>query len=64
MVQYDMFFEKLTVLKEKALLREIRDRTSPQGPRVKFNGKDYINFWLRVRGIQASWGRMHPAQGT
>jgi 8-amino-7-oxononanoate synthase len=44
MVQYDMFFEKLTVLKEKALLREIRDRTSPQGPRVKFNGKDYINF--------------------
>jgi 8-amino-7-oxononanoate synthase len=44
MVQYDMFIEKVTVLKEQGLFREIRDRTSPQGPRVKFNGKVYINF--------------------
>ena len=43
-VQYDMFVRKLTVLKETGLLRQIRDRTSPQGPRVQFNGKDYINF--------------------
>jgi len=40
----DMFFEKRAVLKEKGLHREIRDRTSPQGPRVRFNGKVYINF--------------------
>jgi 8-amino-7-oxononanoate synthase len=39
-----MLFEKLPVLKEKGLLREIKDRTSPQGPRVFFNGKEYINF--------------------
>lgn len=39
-----MLFEKLPVLKEKGLLREIKDRTSPQGPRVFFNGKEYLNF--------------------
>ena len=44
MVKYDMFFEKLPFLKEKGLFREIKDRTSPQGPRVSFNGKEYINF--------------------
>lgn len=44
MVKYAMSFEKLPALKEKGLLREIRDRTSSQGPRVQFNGKEYINF--------------------
>jgi len=39
-----MLFEKLPVLKEKGLFREIKDRTSPQGPRVLFNGKEYLNF--------------------
>ena len=39
-----MLFEKLPILKEKGLLREIKDRTSPQGPRVFFNGKEYMNF--------------------
>lgn len=39
-----MFFDNLSYFKEKGLLREIRDRTSPQGPRVKFNGKKFINF--------------------
>ncbi len=39
-----MLFEKLPILKEKGLFREIKDRTSPQGPRVFFNGKEYINF--------------------
>lgn len=44
MVQYDMLFDKLPILKEKGLFREIKDRTSPQGPRVFFNGKEYMNF--------------------
>src|SRR4030042_3278749 len=39
-----MFLEKLNVLREKGLLREIRDRASPQGPRVLFKGKEYVNF--------------------
>lgn len=39
-----MLFEKLPVLKEKGLFREIKDRTSPQGPRVLFNGREYLNF--------------------
>jgi 8-amino-7-oxononanoate synthase len=43
-VKYDMLFEKLPVLKEKGLFREIKDRTSPQGPRLLFNGKEYLNF--------------------
>ncbi|MEW6675919.1 MAG: 8-amino-7-oxononanoate synthase [Nitrospirota bacterium] len=36
--------EKLKILKEKSLLREIKDRESPQGPRVQFGGREYINF--------------------
>jgi 8-amino-7-oxononanoate synthase len=43
-VEYDMLFEKLTLLKKKGLFRNIKDRTSPQGPRVLFNGKEYLNF--------------------
>ena len=39
-----MFLEKLKILREKGLLREIRDRASPQGPRVIFGGKEYVNF--------------------
>jgi 8-amino-7-oxononanoate synthase len=39
-----MFLEKLKILREKGLLREIRDRASPQGPRVIFEGKEYVNF--------------------
>jgi len=39
-----MFSEKLKILKEKGLLREIKDRASPQGPRVVFREKEYINF--------------------
>jgi 8-amino-7-oxononanoate synthase len=32
------------MLQEKGLLREIKDRASPQGPRVVFREKEYINF--------------------
>lgn len=39
-----MFFEKLKTLKGKRLFREIKDRNSPQGPRITINGKEYINF--------------------
>lgn len=39
-----MFSESLRFLKEKGLLREIKDRNSPQGPRIEINGKEYINF--------------------
>lgn len=39
-----MFSEKLTILRETRLLREIKDRVSPQGPRIVFNKKEYINF--------------------
>jgi 8-amino-7-oxononanoate synthase len=39
-----MFSEKLNILREKGLIREIRDRASPQGPRVLFKGKEYVNF--------------------
>lgn len=39
-----MFFEKLKILKEKSLFREIKDRESPQGPRIKFGGREYLNF--------------------
>jgi len=39
-----MFSEKLKILKEKGLLRETKDRASPQGPRIVFGEKEYINF--------------------
>ena len=39
-----VFFEKLKNLKERGLLREIKDRVSPQGPKVKFDGREYVNF--------------------
>jgi len=39
-----MFFKKLEILRENRLLREIRDRTSPQGPKVKFGERELINF--------------------
>jgi 8-amino-7-oxononanoate synthase len=39
-----MFSEKLKILKEKRLFREIQDLTSPQGSKIKFGEKEYINF--------------------
>jgi 8-amino-7-oxononanoate synthase len=39
-----MFFENLKILKEKRLFRDIKDRTSPQGPKIKIGGREYINF--------------------
>jgi 8-amino-7-oxononanoate synthase len=39
-----MFKENIRILKEKNLLRYIKDRESPQGSRIKINGKEYINF--------------------
>jgi 8-amino-7-oxononanoate synthase len=39
-----MFSEKLKILKEKSLFRDIKDRASPQGPKVKIGGREYINF--------------------
>lgn len=39
-----MFGEEIQNLKEKNLFRDLRDRGSSQGPRIKFSGKVYINF--------------------
>ena len=39
-----MFSESLIRLKEKNLLREIKNRNSPQGSRIFMDGKNYINF--------------------
>lgn len=39
-----MFSEKLKILREKSLLRDIKDRASPQGPKVKFGSREYVNF--------------------
>jgi len=39
-----VFSEKLKILKENRLFREIKDRESPQGPRITFAGKEYLNF--------------------
>ena len=40
----NMFSEKLRILEEKNLLRNLRDRESSQGPRIRFDGREYINF--------------------
>lgn len=39
-----MFSESLIRLKEKNLLREIKNRNSPHGSRILIDGKNYINF--------------------
>jgi len=39
-----MFIEKLRILENKNLLRSIQDRQSPQGPKITFAGREYINF--------------------
>ena len=39
-----MFSGKLKILKKKKLSREIKDRASPQGSKVKFGEKEFINF--------------------
>jgi 8-amino-7-oxononanoate synthase len=39
-----MFIEKLGILEQKKLLRNIQDRQSPQGPKITFAGREYINF--------------------
>jgi 8-amino-7-oxononanoate synthase len=39
-----MFSENLALLKEKNLLRRIRDRESPQGPRIVIQGREFLNF--------------------
>ncbi len=39
-----VFFENLKILKEKRLFREINDRASSQGPKIKISGKEYVNF--------------------
>jgi 8-amino-7-oxononanoate synthase len=39
-----MFFKKLKSLKEKHLFRELKDRETPQGSRIRLNGTEYINF--------------------
>jgi len=39
-----MFRKSLRFLKEKNLLREIKNRNSPQGARIIIDGKEYINF--------------------
>ncbi len=39
-----MFSEKLKILREKNLLRNLKYRDSSQGPRIRFGGREYINF--------------------
>ncbi len=39
-----MFLENLKMLKEKRLFREINDRASTQGPKIKISGKECVNF--------------------
>jgi 8-amino-7-oxononanoate synthase len=39
-----MFFENLKILKGEGLFRDIKDRESQQGPKVRFDGREYINF--------------------
>jgi 8-amino-7-oxononanoate synthase len=39
-----VFFEKLKILKENRLFREIKDRASPQGSKIKLGGREYVNF--------------------
>jgi 8-amino-7-oxononanoate synthase len=39
-----MYVEKLKILEEQKLLRQLKDRESSQGPRIVFEGKEYVNF--------------------
>jgi len=39
-----MFSEKLDILERENLLRNIMDRSSAQGHRIKIRGREYINF--------------------
>lgn len=39
-----MFFERLKELQQKNLHRQIKDRASPQGPRIVIDGMELINF--------------------
>jgi 8-amino-7-oxononanoate synthase len=39
-----MFSKKLDFLKKNRLFREIKDRSSAQGPRIRFGDKEFINF--------------------
>jgi len=39
-----MFYGKIEALKAKKLFRELRDRRAPQGTRIAFDGREYINF--------------------
>jgi 8-amino-7-oxononanoate synthase len=39
-----MFEEELDALRDKGLLRSVRDRGSPQGPRISIDGKSLVNF--------------------
>jgi 8-amino-7-oxononanoate synthase len=38
------FTEGLKILRHKGLLRTVRDRSSPQGPRIRIGNKELINF--------------------
>ncbi len=38
------YSEKLNILKRKGLLRTVRDRSSPQGARIRIGGTEFINF--------------------
>ena len=39
-----MFSGKIEALKAKKLFRELQDRRSPQGTRIVFDGREYLNF--------------------
>jgi 8-amino-7-oxononanoate synthase len=39
-----VFSEKIKNLEGESLLRHLKDRGSPQGPRILFDGKEYVNF--------------------
>ena len=44
LLKYPMFSGKLEILEQGRLLRDIKDRCSTQGPRIRIREKEYINF--------------------
>ena len=38
------YSEELNILKRKGLLRAVRNRSSPQGARIRIEGREFINF--------------------
>jgi 8-amino-7-oxononanoate synthase len=44
MIKYPVSEPRLNDLRSRGLMREIRDRTSPQGSRITISGREFLNF--------------------